>query len=102
MVDEQIRKRGIQDPRVLQAMFDVPRHEFVPPDAQPLAYADQAVPIGEGQTISQPFIVALMTEALMAAPDAHVLEIGTGSGYQAAVLSHLVAHVYSVERHPGL
>jgi protein-L-isoaspartate(D-aspartate) O-methyltransferase len=102
MVDEQLRTRGIQDPRVLQAMFDVPRHEFMPPEAQPLAYADQAVPIGEGQTISQPFIVALMTEALMAAPDARVLEIGTGSGYQAAVLSHLVSHVYSVERHPGL
>jgi protein-L-isoaspartate(D-aspartate) O-methyltransferase len=102
MVDEQIRARNINDPRVLQAMFDVPRHQFIPADEQALAYADQAVPIGEGQTISQPYIVALMTEALMASPEARVLEIGTGSGYQAAVLSRLVAHVFSVERHVTL
>jgi protein-L-isoaspartate(D-aspartate) O-methyltransferase len=102
MVDEQIRARNIHDPRVLQAMLDVPRHEFIPAEEQALAYYDQAVSIGEGQTISQPYIVGLMTEALMASPQARVLEIGTGSGYQAAVLSLLVAHVYSVERHVAL
>jgi protein-L-isoaspartate(D-aspartate) O-methyltransferase len=102
MVDEQLRARNILDPRVLQAMLDVPRHEFIPPDAQPLAYADQALPIAEGQTISQPYIVGLMTETLMALQDAKVLEIGTGSGYQAAVLSLLVAHVFSVERNAAL
>src|SRR5207247_651657 len=102
MVDEQLYARNIRDPRVLQAMLDVPRHEFIPADAQPLAYADQALPIAEGQTISQPYIVGLMTETLMALPDSRVLEIGTGSGYQAAVLSLLVEHVYSVERYPAL
>ncbi len=102
MVDEQLRARNIHDPRVLDAMFEVPRHEFIPVEQQPLAYADQALPIGEGQTISQPYIVALMTESLLAQPDAQTLEIGTGSGYQAAVLSRLVAQVYTVERHPAL
>jgi protein-L-isoaspartate(D-aspartate) O-methyltransferase len=99
MVETQIQARGIVDARVLQAMFEVPRHVFVPAELQADAYADAALPIGEGQTISQPYVVALMTEALRAAPDARVLEIGTGSGYHAAVLSRLVAHVYTVERH---
>ncbi len=102
MVDGQIRARGIRDPQVLQVFYEVPRHWFVPADQQALAYADQALPIGQGQTISQPYIVALMTEALMAASDARVLEIGTGSGYQAAILSRLVAHVYTVERYESL
>jgi protein-L-isoaspartate(D-aspartate) O-methyltransferase len=102
MVDEQLIARNIRDERVLQAMLAVPRHEFIPADAQPLAYADQALPIEEGQTISQPYIVGLMTQALMALPIAQVLEIGTGSGYQAAVLSLVVAHVYSVELYPAL
>jgi protein-L-isoaspartate(D-aspartate) O-methyltransferase len=99
MVETQIQARGIVDVRVLQAMFEVPRHVFVPTELQAEAYADAALPIAEGQTISQPYVVALMTEALRATPDARVLEIGTGSGYQAAVLSRLVAHVYTVERH---
>jgi protein-L-isoaspartate(D-aspartate) O-methyltransferase len=86
----------------LQAMLDVPRQVFIPTEWYAYTYSDRALPIEEGQTISQPFIVALMTEALEAAPDARVLEIGTGSGYQAAVLSRLVAHVYTVERHGPL
>ena len=102
MIDEQLRPRGIDDERVLHAMFIVPRHEFVPADLQADAYSDHALPIDEGQTISQPYVVALMTQALQAAPDARVLEIGTGSGYQAAILSRLVGHVYTVERHAGL
>src|SRR5258706_1146672 len=102
MIDEQLRPRGITDQRVLQAMLDVPRHVFVPAQLQAEAYADKALPIDENQTISQPFIVAYMTQALGAAPTARVLEIGTGSGYQAAVLSRLVAHVYTVEHHPLL
>jgi protein-L-isoaspartate(D-aspartate) O-methyltransferase len=93
---------GKIDPAVLQAMRTVPRHEFVPEDVQELAYQDQPVPIGFGQTISQPFIVALMTDLLDVGPDHKVLEIGTGSGYQAAVLSPLVAEVYSVEIIPEL
>jgi protein-L-isoaspartate(D-aspartate) O-methyltransferase len=102
MVDEQIRSRGIANEWVLQAMLQVPRHVFVPAELQADAYADAALPIAEGQTISQPYVVGLMTDALRAAPDARVLEIGTGSGYQAAVLSRLVAHVYTVERHTTL
>jgi protein-L-isoaspartate(D-aspartate) O-methyltransferase len=102
MVDEQLRPRNITDERVLAAMQAVPRHLFVIQEMQPEAYADKALPITEGQTISQPYIVAYMTQALNAAPTACVLEIGTGSGYQAAVLSRLVAHVYSVERHAPL
>ena len=102
MIDQQLRPCGITDPRVLQVMLEVPRHEFVSTDLQDQSYADRALPIGQEQTISQPFIVAYMTQALRAAPDARVLEIGTGSGYQAAILSRLVKHVYTVERHEAL
>ncbi len=98
----QIRARGIEDPKVLAAMERVPRHEFVPPLLRPLAYADRPLPIGHGQTISQPFIVAFMTEALKPAPADRVLEIGTGSGYQAAVLAEIVAQVYTIEIVPAL
>ncbi|HEV8384629.1 MAG TPA: protein-L-isoaspartate(D-aspartate) O-methyltransferase [Candidatus Acidoferrales bacterium] len=97
MVEEQIRDRGVRDPRVLDAMLRVPRHEFVPEDFVPGAYADQPLPIGEGQTISQPFMVAAMTQALELQGHERVLEIGTGSGYQAAVLAVLAREVYSVE-----
>jgi protein-L-isoaspartate(D-aspartate) O-methyltransferase len=102
MVEEQLAARGIRDPRVLDAMRRVPRHEFVPREQQPLAYADRALPIAEDQTISQPFMVATMTEALAAAAGARILEVGTGSGYQAAVLSLLVREVVSIERRPEL
>lgn len=97
MVREQLAARGVRDPRVLAAMGRVPRHAFVPSVSQHLAYADTPLPIGHGQTISQPYIVAFMTEALEPKPADRVLEIGTGSGYQAAVLSGLVAAVYSIE-----
>jgi protein-L-isoaspartate(D-aspartate) O-methyltransferase len=97
MVREQIQARGIDNPRVLEAMRDVKRHLFVPGAAVEDAYEDFPLPIGEGQTISQPYIVALMTELLDPQPHDRVLEIGTGSGYQAAVLSRLVADVYSIE-----
>lgn len=97
MVDEQIRSRGIRDPRVLAAIETVPRHHFVVSADQSSAYNDNPLPIGFGQTISQPYIVALMTEALRIRPDDRVLEIGTGSGYQAAILSKLAREVYSVE-----
>lgn len=88
--------------RVMAAMAEVPRHEFVPDHEQPYAYANGPLPIGLGQTISQPYIVALMTDLLECGPDARVLEVGTGSGYQAAVLSRVVAEVYSVEIIPDL
>jgi protein-L-isoaspartate(D-aspartate) O-methyltransferase len=97
MVQEQLSARSIHDERVLAAMRKVPRDEFVPNDAREFAYTDQPLPIGYGQTISQPFIVALMTEQLRPRPTDRVLEIGTGSGYQAAILAELVAHVYSIE-----
>jgi protein-L-isoaspartate(D-aspartate) O-methyltransferase len=97
MVEEQIAARGIADPAVLQAMRTVPRHEFVPARARADAYADWALPIGHGQTISQPYVVALMTELAAVKPRDRVLEIGTGSGYQAAILSALGADVYTVE-----
>ena len=97
MVQEQILARGIRDPRVLEALRKVPRHRFVPPAMRPSAYEDSALPIGLGQTISQPYVVAFMTEALKLQPQDRVLEIGTGSGYQAAVLSLLVREVYSME-----
>ena len=97
MVREQIEARGISSPRVLDAMRAVPRHEFVPADLVASAYNDHPLPIGEGQTISQPYIVALMTEMLQLKPSDRVLEIGTGSGYQAAVLSALAAEVYTIE-----
>jgi protein-L-isoaspartate(D-aspartate) O-methyltransferase len=89
-------------PRVLEAMGIVPRHEFVPEEMRRHAYADRPLPIGYGQTISQPFIVAIMTDLLQIAPNDVVLEIGTGSGYQAAVLAHLVRQVYTIEIVPGL
>jgi protein-L-isoaspartate(D-aspartate) O-methyltransferase len=97
MVEEQIRRRGVNDPRVLAALEKVPRHAFVRPGDEHLAYTDSPLAIGHGQTISQPYIVAYMSEALKLRPDARVLEIGTGSGYQAAVLGELVAEVYTIE-----
>ncbi len=97
-----IRSRGIKDSLVLEAMAKVPRHLFVPPSLRDEAYADYPLAIGEGQTISQPYIVALMTEALELTPDSKVLEIGTGSGYQAAILAEIAGEVYSVERLPSL
>ena len=99
MVQEQIAGRGrdIRNPRVLDAMQTVPRHAFVPQDVAPRAYEDYPLPIGHGQTISQPYIVAFMTEQLDPQPADRVLEVGTGSGYQAAILSRLVAEVYTVE-----
>jgi protein-L-isoaspartate(D-aspartate) O-methyltransferase len=101
-IDEQLVARGIGDSRVLDAMRRVRRELFVPAPSQPLAYTDRALPIGSGQTISQPFMVAAMTEALMLEGTEHVLEIGTGSGYQAAILAELAAHVVTVERRPEL
>lgn len=98
MVEEQILSRGIRDERVISAMRRVPRHEFVPEELRYNAYEDNAMPIGEGQTISQPYMVALMTELLSPARTDRVLEIGTGSGYQAAVLAELCGKVYTVER----
>ncbi len=97
MVKRQIEARGISDERVLEAMRKVPRHEFVPDGYRAYAYTDGPLPIGEGQTISQPYIVALMTESLKLKPDDKVLEIGTGSGYQAAVLAEIVKEVYTIE-----
>lgn len=97
MVQQQIRSRGVKDKRVLAAMETVPRHEFVPADQRPHAYEDRPLPIGERQTISQPYIVALMTELLEIEEGDKVLEIGTGSGYQAAVLAELTPHVYTIE-----
>jgi protein-L-isoaspartate(D-aspartate) O-methyltransferase len=97
MVAEQIEARGVSDPRVLAAMQDVPRHRFVPRSLLSQAYADHPLPIGDGQTISQPYIVALMSACLELNGTEHVLEIGTGSGYQAAVLSHLASRVTTIE-----
>jgi len=97
MVAEQLRARDIRDERVLDAMAKVPRHLFVPEDRRASAYADHPLPIGYGQTISQPYIVAYMTEALALTPRDRVLEIGTGSGYQAAVLAELAGEVFSME-----
>jgi protein-L-isoaspartate(D-aspartate) O-methyltransferase len=102
MVKSQLARRGIKDTRVLEAMRQVPRHLFIPEGMRSLAYCDGPLPIGHGQTISQPYIVALMTETLELAGQERVLEIGTGSGYQAAILSHLAWQVYSVERHAVL
>lgn len=102
MVREQLESRDIHDQRVLEAMHKVPRHLFVPPEHRHLAYADGPLPIGSGQTISQPYIVALMTQLLDLQNDEKVLEIGTGSGYQAAVLAHLAAEVHTVELHDDL
>ncbi|UCG53734.1 MAG: protein-L-isoaspartate(D-aspartate) O-methyltransferase [Candidatus Latescibacterota bacterium] len=97
MVEDQIRRRDVRDPRVLRAMETVPRHRFVLPEDVPYAYNDNPLPIGYGQTISQPYIVALMTELLKLEPGHRVLEIGTGSGYQAAVLSELAREVFTIE-----
>lgn len=97
MVEQQLRRRDITDARVLAAMEKVPRHLFVPPDMQSLAYADRALPIEHGQTISQPYIVALMTQWANVGPESKVLEIGTGSGYQAAVLAEVCGSVFSIE-----
>jgi len=97
MVDEQIVLRGVRDERVLAAMRTVPRHEFVPAGLETSAYDDRPLSIGEGQTISQPYIVAIMSELARLGPDGKVLEIGTGSGYQAAVLAEITAQVYSIE-----
>lgn len=102
MVESQLVRRGIKDRRVLDAMRQVPRHLFIPKDTRGLAYCDGPLPIGQGQTISQPYIVALMTELLELTGQEKVLELGTGSGYQAAILSRLVSQVYSVERHAAL
>ncbi len=102
MVEEQIQERGVGSPRLLAALLAVPRHLFVPEDYVAGAYSDQPLPIGEGQTISQPYMVAVMTEALELSGNERVLEVGTGSGYQAAVLSLLAAEVYTVESHASL
>ena len=102
MVEDQIKARGIKDAAVLAAMARVPRHLFVPEEVQPFAYEDRPLPIGRDQTISQPYIVAYMTETLRVNPTDTVLEIGTGSGYQAAVLSGLVREVLSIEIVPEL
>jgi len=97
MVREQIVARGIKDQKVIQAIINVPRHLFVPEAYERMAYEDRPLPIGEGQTISQPYIVALMTEILELKPNMKVLEIGTGSGYQAAILAEIVNEVYTIE-----
>lgn len=102
MVRTQIEARGIRDPRVLRAMREVPRHRFVPESLRSQAYTDGPLPIGEGQTISQPYIVALMTELLDLHGNEKVLEIGTGSGYQAAILAELSKEVYTIEIIPSL
>lgn len=98
MISQHVVARGVTDPNVIRVMSEVPRHLFVEEALQSQAYTDYALPIGEKQTISQPYMVAVMTEALQLKGGERVLEVGTGSGYQAAVLSRLVAHVYSVER----
>lgn len=97
MVREQIENRGVKDPRVLAAMREVPRHLFVPQNLRSKAFTDRPLPIGDGQTISQPYIVALMTEVLSLTASSRVLEIGTGSGYQAAVLAAVAGDVYTIE-----
>jgi protein-L-isoaspartate(D-aspartate) O-methyltransferase len=102
MVREQIQARGISRPEVLNAMLSIPRHWFVPEDSVDSAYKDHPLPIGEGQTISQPYIVALMTELLEVKPSDRVLEVGTGSGYQAAILSVLCSQTYTIEIKPKL
>lgn len=102
MVERQIAARGIHNPRVLAAMREIPRHLFVPPSYERAAYDDNPLPIGDGQTISQPYIVALMTELLDPRPDDRILEIGAGSGYQAAVLAMLAKSVITIERIPRI
>ncbi len=102
MVKLQIRRRGVRNPRILEAMELVPRHHFVPKDYSDCAYEDNPISIGKGQTISQPYMVALMTECLGPKPGDRILEIGTGSGYQTAILAELAQEVYSIERIPEL
>lgn len=102
MVEEQLKARGISDPKVLAAMEAVPRELFVPEEYRGAAYKDGPLPIGDGQTISQPYMVALMTQCLALNGTERVLEIGTGSGYQMAVLLEITPHVYSIERLPGV
>lgn len=102
MVERQIAGRGVRDSRVLAAMAAVPREQFVPPDEAASAYLDQPLPIGEGQTISQPFVVALMLEALKLQGGERLLEVGAGSGYAAAVAAQIAGHVYAIERIPEL
>lgn len=102
MVSDQIARRGLRDPRLLKVMESIPRHFFVLPEDLPWAYSDGPLPIGQGQTVSQPYIVALMTDLLHLAPSFRVLEVGTGSGYQAAVLGNMVKEVHSVEINPEL
>jgi protein-L-isoaspartate(D-aspartate) O-methyltransferase len=102
MVDSQLSARGISDTRVLAAMLRVPRHQFVPESQRAQAYEDHPLPIGDGQTISQPYVVALMLESLQLAPTDKVLEVGTGSGYVTALLAEIAAQVFSIERHPAL
>lgn len=102
MVEQQLRGRDIDDGRVLEAMGRVPREPFVPEAERRRAYADAALPIGHGQTISQPYMVARIAESLSLQPGEHVLDVGTGSGYQAAVLAELGAHVVTIERIPEL
>ena len=102
MLEEHLEGRGIADPDILRVMAEIPRERFVPPEHRYRAYADGPLPIGEGQTISQPYIVALMTQLLRVNRDCEVLEVGTGSGYQTAVLARLVKRVYTIERFPQL
>ena len=102
MVESQLRHRGIHDERILDAMARVPRHYFVPEEYRPQAYGDHPIPIGENQTISQPFIVAVSLQALALTGSESVLEVGTGSGYQTALLAELARNVYSIERYPTL
>lgn len=102
MVAEQIERRGLHEARLLTAMRTVPRHRFVPPNMRAMAYEDGPLPIGNGQTISQPYIVALMTDLLQLNGTENVLEVGTGSGYQAAVLSHMARTVHTIERFSDL
>ncbi|HEY6816893.1 MAG TPA: protein-L-isoaspartate(D-aspartate) O-methyltransferase [Croceibacterium sp.] len=102
MVARQLKRRGIRNPHVLAAMAEVPRERFVPASLAEVAYQDGPLPIGEEQTISQPYVVALMTEAADVAPGDHVLEVGAGSGYAAAVLSRIAGRVYALERHETL
>ena len=102
MVQQHLVERGIKDPRVLDAFRTVPRHRFLPPNTQRMAYDDESILIGEGQTITPPYDVAFMTEQLEPKPTDKVYEVGTGSGYQSAILSRIVKEVYSVEIHPPL
>jgi protein-L-isoaspartate(D-aspartate) O-methyltransferase len=102
MVSSQLRDRGISDSRVLEAMLRVPRHEFVPGSYRAQTYEDHPLPIGNNQTISQPYIVAVMLESLQLKPSDKVLEVGTGSGYVTALLAELAGEVFSIERHPAL